>query len=221
MDMTLWLRDELLAYRASRDDVSAEAPAFPTATGGFRDKDNLNRRVIGPVARAAAGPTRRARAAAASGQALRTRLSSHVHHVDGRDRSAHHLRAGSGGPRERPADTRDLRACVAAVAGPLEVGACLRRADIRRGVPGARFRRPAQGFRIWAISSLPTTQARRSRQPFNESSSTSGCEGLGKKRGEKGDSCLNLRLMRAPGEQKGAACSAFGVELAGLEPATS
>jgi len=54
VDMTPWLRDELLRYRASRDEVSAEAPAFPTASGGFRDKDNLNRRVIGPVARAAA-----------------------------------------------------------------------------------------------------------------------------------------------------------------------
>jgi len=53
VDMTPWLRDELLTYRASRDHVSAEAPAFPTASGGFRDKDNLNRRVIGPVERAA------------------------------------------------------------------------------------------------------------------------------------------------------------------------
>jgi integrase len=55
VDMTPWLRDELLAYRASRDEVSAEAeaPAFPTARGGFRNKDNLNRRVIAPVERAA------------------------------------------------------------------------------------------------------------------------------------------------------------------------
>jgi integrase len=54
VDMTPWLRDELLAYKASREEVAAEAPAFPTTTGGFRDKDNLNRRVIGPVERAAA-----------------------------------------------------------------------------------------------------------------------------------------------------------------------
>lgn len=54
VDMTPWLRDELLAYRASRDAVSAEAPTFPTASGAFRDKDNLNRRVIAPVERAAA-----------------------------------------------------------------------------------------------------------------------------------------------------------------------
>jgi integrase len=53
VDMTPWLRDELLAYRASREEVSAEAPTFATAGGGFRDKDNLNRRVIGPVGRAA------------------------------------------------------------------------------------------------------------------------------------------------------------------------
>jgi integrase len=53
VDMTPWLRDELLAYKASRELVSAQAPAFPTTTGGFRDKDNLNRRVIGPVERAA------------------------------------------------------------------------------------------------------------------------------------------------------------------------
>jgi integrase len=32
VDMTPWLRDELLAYRASRDDVSPEGPAFPAAT---------------------------------------------------------------------------------------------------------------------------------------------------------------------------------------------
>jgi integrase len=52
--MTPWLRDEPLAYKASREEVSAEAPAFPTSTGGRRDKDNLNRRVIGLVERAAA-----------------------------------------------------------------------------------------------------------------------------------------------------------------------
>jgi integrase len=52
--MTPWLREELLTFRASRNEILGEAPAFPTRTGGFRDKDNLNRRVIGPIQRAAA-----------------------------------------------------------------------------------------------------------------------------------------------------------------------
>jgi integrase len=73
VDMTPWLRDELLTYRASRNEVSPEAPAFPTASGGFRDKDNLNRRVIGPVERAAA-ELRTQRGLAP----LPTKLSAHV-----------------------------------------------------------------------------------------------------------------------------------------------
>ena len=52
--MTPWLREQLLAYKASRVDAPDEAPAFPARTGGFRDKDNLNRRVIGPVGHTAA-----------------------------------------------------------------------------------------------------------------------------------------------------------------------
>jgi integrase len=54
IDMTPWLREQLLAYRASDPDAPEDAPAFPTRTGAFRDKDNLNRRVIGPVGREAA-----------------------------------------------------------------------------------------------------------------------------------------------------------------------
>lgn len=52
--MTPWLREQLLAHKASDPDAPGDAPAFPTRTGQFRDKDNLNRRVIGPVERAAA-----------------------------------------------------------------------------------------------------------------------------------------------------------------------
>src|SRR5207248_10155647 len=48
------LRDELLAYHASLGEVRPEAPVFATREGTHRDKDNLNRRVIGPVQRAAA-----------------------------------------------------------------------------------------------------------------------------------------------------------------------
>ena len=53
VDMTPWLREELLAYRASRADDPADAPAFPTRNGHRRDRSNLNRRVLGPAVRAA------------------------------------------------------------------------------------------------------------------------------------------------------------------------
>jgi integrase len=53
VDMSPWLREELLAYRASRVDDPADDPAFPTRTGHRRDKDNLNQRVLRPVVRAA------------------------------------------------------------------------------------------------------------------------------------------------------------------------
>ena len=49
VNMTPWLRDELLAYRASRPDAEAGEPAFPTKSGARRDKDNINRRVIMPA----------------------------------------------------------------------------------------------------------------------------------------------------------------------------
>ena len=51
--MTPWLRDELLAYRASRPEARSDDPAFPTRTGARRDKDNVNRRMIGPAVRLA------------------------------------------------------------------------------------------------------------------------------------------------------------------------
>jgi integrase len=54
IDMTPWLREQLLTYKASLGDVGAGDPVFPTRAATFRDKDNMNRRVIGPVERAAA-----------------------------------------------------------------------------------------------------------------------------------------------------------------------
>lgn len=53
VNMTPWLRDELLAYRSTRPNAEPADPAFPTQTGGRRDKDNVNRRVIVPALRAA------------------------------------------------------------------------------------------------------------------------------------------------------------------------
>lgn len=53
VNMTPWLRDELLAYRAARPDAQPDEPAFPTRTGGRRDGNNINRRVIAPAVRAA------------------------------------------------------------------------------------------------------------------------------------------------------------------------
>jgi integrase len=54
IDMTPWLREQLLAYKASLEAVRPQDPVFPTREGTHRDKDNLNRRVIAPVQRAAA-----------------------------------------------------------------------------------------------------------------------------------------------------------------------
>lgn len=49
VNMTPWLRDELLAYRVTRPDAQPDEPAFPTRTGGRRDRNNINRRVIPPL----------------------------------------------------------------------------------------------------------------------------------------------------------------------------
>ena len=54
IDMTPWLRAELLRYKLSvGDDPAPSDPVFPTRAGTFRDKDNLNRNVIGPIQRTA------------------------------------------------------------------------------------------------------------------------------------------------------------------------
>jgi integrase len=53
VDLSPMLRDELLAWRASLDAPAPESPFFPTRTGGRRDKDNINARVIRPAIRRA------------------------------------------------------------------------------------------------------------------------------------------------------------------------
>lgn len=53
VNMTPWLRDELLTYRATRTDAKPEEPAFPTRTGARRDRQNIGRRVIAPAVKAA------------------------------------------------------------------------------------------------------------------------------------------------------------------------
>jgi integrase len=73
IDMTPWLRDQLLAYKVSREEIDLQHPVFPTRVGSFRDKENLNRRVVAPVQRAAA-KLRAERGLAA----LPTKLSAHV-----------------------------------------------------------------------------------------------------------------------------------------------
>ena len=73
IDMTPWLREQLLIYRASLGDVRPDGPVFPTRDQSFRDKDNLNRRVVAPVGRAAA--TLRSQRGLAP---LPTGLSAHV-----------------------------------------------------------------------------------------------------------------------------------------------
>jgi integrase len=49
VDMLPLLRDELTALKAAAGDVHHDAPVFPTAAGGHRDKDNIARRVMAPV----------------------------------------------------------------------------------------------------------------------------------------------------------------------------
>ncbi len=73
IDMTPWLREQLLAYKASLATPDPMAPVFPTRASTFRNKDNLNHRVIAPVQRAAA-QLRNERGLAP----LPTRLSAHV-----------------------------------------------------------------------------------------------------------------------------------------------
>jgi len=53
VNMTPWLHEELLAYRASRADAELDEPAFPTRSGARRDRRNINRKVIAPAVRAA------------------------------------------------------------------------------------------------------------------------------------------------------------------------
>ncbi len=53
VNMTPWLHDELLAYRAAHADAQPDEPAFPTRNGARRDRRNINRRVIIPAVRAA------------------------------------------------------------------------------------------------------------------------------------------------------------------------
>src|SRR3954451_211122 len=49
VDMLPVLRDELLAYKASAKRAGLDDYVFTTAAGGKRDKDNLARRVMGPI----------------------------------------------------------------------------------------------------------------------------------------------------------------------------
>ena len=53
VDMSPWLRDELLTYRQSLGAVPSTAPVFPTRTGKRRNKDNVRTRVIAPTVRRA------------------------------------------------------------------------------------------------------------------------------------------------------------------------
>jgi integrase len=53
IEMSPWLRDELLSYRQSLGSVLAKAPVFPTRTGKRRNPDNVRARVIAPTVRRA------------------------------------------------------------------------------------------------------------------------------------------------------------------------
>jgi integrase len=51
VDIRSRLLEELKAYRSASDQTDMTAPAFPTRTGGRRDKDNVGGRVLYPVVR--------------------------------------------------------------------------------------------------------------------------------------------------------------------------
>ncbi len=53
IDITPWLRKELIAYRDSLGHVPPGQLVFPTQAGTMRTKDSLNQRVVQPVQRAA------------------------------------------------------------------------------------------------------------------------------------------------------------------------
>jgi integrase len=53
IDICPRLLEELKAYRAAHDQTDMIAPAFPTRTGGRRDKDNVRVRVLYPVVKRA------------------------------------------------------------------------------------------------------------------------------------------------------------------------
>ncbi len=53
IEMSPWLRDELLSYRQSLGSVTGQAPVFPTRTGKRRKPDNVRARVIAPTVRRA------------------------------------------------------------------------------------------------------------------------------------------------------------------------
>ena len=74
IDMTPWLCGELRRYRDSLAiDPAPDDPVFPTRNGTFRNKDTLNRNVIGPVQRGA-----RDLRAERGLPSLPTRLSAHM-----------------------------------------------------------------------------------------------------------------------------------------------
>jgi integrase len=53
VDLSPMLLDDLLAWRASLKQPSADSLFFPTRTGNRRDKDNINARVLKPAIRRA------------------------------------------------------------------------------------------------------------------------------------------------------------------------
>ncbi len=73
VDLTPLLHDELLAWRASLPNASAQAPFFPSRAGKRRDKDNINARVLKPAIRRA-----NARRAARGLPPLPARVTAHT-----------------------------------------------------------------------------------------------------------------------------------------------
>ena len=53
VDMTPRLVQEVASYFASRPEAAPTDPAFPTRTGGRRDKDNIRERVVAPIVKRA------------------------------------------------------------------------------------------------------------------------------------------------------------------------
>ena len=96
VDLTDRLAAELRNYLATRANDPPTAPAFPTRTGGRRDKDNIRNRVLAPALRRA--NELRARCPSADRHARHAphpQAHLHQHHAHRRGRRA--VRPGAGG----------------------------------------------------------------------------------------------------------------------------
>jgi integrase len=96
IEMSPWLRDELLSYRQSLGSVLAKAPVFPPRTGKRRNPDNVRARVIAPTVRRANELREATGGSPLPPGVTAPHVAPHVHLLRARGRSIAALRDGSG-----------------------------------------------------------------------------------------------------------------------------